>query len=159
MNSKNKLVKFLNKQILLENHIVDSLNSVLLETKNPIVKGILRGISLDSMKHAEIYATAVSLLTQPLTSISQDDIDKHKDRIEDLIRSDEELIKGINDAINSVENEKVKLLLNAILLDEKTNHELLKLILEIILQSKVITEDEWWEILWRNVPFHGAPGG
>jgi hypothetical protein len=51
------------KQIEVENEIVESLNNALIEVKNPPVKGVLKGISLDSGKHAEMYAAAVELLT------------------------------------------------------------------------------------------------
>ncbi|MEM0049202.1 MAG: hypothetical protein QW424_04785 [Candidatus Bathyarchaeia archaeon] len=51
------------------------------------------------------------------------------------------------------------MLLTAILADERRHHELLKRVLEIIIRGETITEDEWWEFIWRNVPFHGAPGG
>jgi hypothetical protein len=33
------------------------------DVKNPPVKGVLKGISLDSVKHAELYAAAITLLT------------------------------------------------------------------------------------------------
>ena len=59
----------------------------------------------------------------------------------------------------AVKNEKIKLLLNAILEDEKRHHELLKRVLEILVKGETITEEEWWDVLWRNVPFHGSPGG
>jgi rubrerythrin len=70
-----------------------------------------------------------------------------------------ELIKKIRKVLPTVENEKVKLLLNAILADEKRHHELLKMVLEILVRGETITEADWWELLWKNVPFHGAPGG
>lgn len=60
LNSKDELVAFLKKQIKIENKIVESLNSSLREIGNPTVKGVLKGISLDSVKHAEIYASALS---------------------------------------------------------------------------------------------------
>ena len=60
MNSKDELVVFLKEQIKIENKIVESLNSSLREIGNPTVKGVLKGISLDSVKHAEIYASALS---------------------------------------------------------------------------------------------------
>jgi len=69
------------------------------------------------------------------------------------------LIKKISKVIPSVENKKVKLLLNAILADEKRHHELLKMVLEILIRGETITEEDWWDLLWKNVPFHGAPGG
>ena len=64
LKTKDDLVKFLREQIKIENDIVDSLNSALVEVKNPPVKGVLKGISLDSIKHAELYAAAAELLTK-----------------------------------------------------------------------------------------------
>jgi hypothetical protein len=146
-------------QIKIENEIVDSLNSALVEIKNPPVKGVLKGISLDSVKHAEMYAAATELLTSVSQALGQEHLDKQKTLIEKHIRMEAELIKKISNVLPSVENAKVKLLLNAILTDEKRHHELLKMVLEILVRGETITEQDWWDLLWKNVPFHGAPGG
>jgi len=69
------------------------------------------------------------------------------------------LIKRISEILPQIEDEKVKLLLNTILSDEKRHHELLKKILKIIIRGETITENEWFDAIWRSVPFHGAPGG
>lgn len=159
MASNDKLVEFLKKQIGVENEIVDSLNDALRDIRNPPVKGVLRGISLDSVKHAEMYDAAVKLLTSVPQALSQEHLDKQRSLVEKHIRIEAELIKKISDLLPSVENEKIKLLLNAILADEKRHHELLKQVLEIIVHGETITEEDWWDILWKNVPFHGAPGG
>jgi hypothetical protein len=146
-------------QIKVENEIVDSLNSALVDVKNPPVKGVLKGISLDSVKHAEMYAAATELLTSVSQALSQEHLDKQRALVEKHIRLEAELIEKISKVLPSVENEKVKLLLNAILADEKRHHELLKMVLEILVHGETITEADWWELLWKNVPFHGAPGG
>jgi len=65
----------------------------------------------------------------------------------------------MSDLLPLVNNKKVRLLLNAILEDEKRHHELLKRILEILVKGETITDEDWWNIIWRSVPFHGAPGG
>ncbi len=159
MDSKNELIGFLREQIKIENKIVDSLNSALGEVGNPAVKGVLKGISLDSVKHAEMYDAAVRLLTSVPQALTQEILDKQRELVEKHIRMEVELIKRISEVISSIENEKVKLLLNAILSDEKRHHELLKTVLEILVRGETITEEDWWDILWKNVPFHGAPGG
>jgi ribonucleotide reductase beta subunit family protein with ferritin-like domain len=156
---KDELTNFLKKQIEVENEIVDSLNTALIEVKNPPVKGVLKGISLDSVKHAEMYAAAVELLTRVSRALSQENLDKQRALVEKHIRMEAELIKKISKVLPNVENEKVKLLLNAILEDEKRHHELLKMVLEILVRGETITEADWWDLLWKNVPFHGAPGG
>lgn len=155
----NELIKFINEQIKVENEIVDSLNNALIEVKNPPVKGVLKGISLDSVKHAEMYASAAQLLTKVAQAMTQEQLDRQRAIVEKHILLEAELIEKISNVLPTVENEKVKLLLSAILADEKRHHELLKMVLEILVRGETITEEDWWELLWKNVPFHGAPGG
>ncbi|MCK4313998.1 ferritin-like domain-containing protein [Candidatus Bathyarchaeota archaeon] len=157
--SKDELTDFLKEQIKIENEIVDSLNSSLGEIGNPAVRGVLKGISLDSVKHAEMYSSAIGLLTSVQQALTQENLDKQRELVEKHIRLEAELIGKIGKKLPSIEDKKVKLLLNAILMDEKRHHELLKKVLEILVRGETITEEDWWDILWRNVPFHGAPGG
>ena len=159
MISKDELVDFLRKQVNVENRIVNCVSRALGEIGNPAVKGVLKGISLDSMKHAEMYDAAINLLTSVLPALTQENLDKQRELVKKHIRTEAELIKKISETMPSVENKKVKLLLNAILLDEKRHHELLKNVLEILVRGETITDEDWWDILWKNVPFHGAPGG
>jgi hypothetical protein len=159
VKSKDELINFMKAQIKVENEIVDSLNSGLIEIKNPPVRGVLKGISLDSVKHAEMYAAATELLTSVSQALTQEHLDKQRALVEKHIRMEAELIEKISKVLPSVENNKVKLLLNAILADEKRHHELLKMVLEILVRGETITEADWWDLLWKNVPFHGAPGG
>ncbi|MEM2281159.1 MAG: hypothetical protein QXZ68_04130 [Candidatus Bathyarchaeia archaeon] len=159
MSSKDELLNFIKRQIEVENEIVDSLNEALKSIGNPSVRGVLKGISLDSLKHAEMYDAALKLLTTTQQALAQEHLDKQRALVEKHIRVEAELIKKISDILPTVENEKVKLVLNAILADERRHHELLKAVLEIIVRGETITEEDWWEILWKNVPFHGAPGG
>ena len=159
LGSEDELTVFLKKQIEIENKIVKSLDKELVEIGNPAVKGVLKGISLDSLKHAEMYRAAVNLLTVVSQALTQEQLDKQILLVEEHIRIEKELIERISKAIHSIENDKVRLLLNAILLDEKRHHELLKKVLEILVRGETITEEDWWDILWKNVPFHGAPGG
>ncbi|MCJ7430943.1 ferritin-like domain-containing protein [Candidatus Bathyarchaeota archaeon] len=138
---------------------MSSLNKSLTDIGNPTIKGVLNGISLDSVKHAEMYDSAVKLLTSVPQALTQENLDQQKKLVEKHIELEAELIEKISNALPTVENKKVKLLLNAILADEKRHHELLKEILEILVKGETITEADWWDILWKNVPFHGSPGG
>jgi rubrerythrin len=159
MSSNVELVSFMKRQIGIENEIVHSLNSALINIHNPAVKGVLTGISLDSVKHAELYASAIELLTSTSQALQQEHLDEQRKLVEKHIELEAELIEKLNKVLPAIESEKVRLLLEAILTDEKRHHELLKMVLEIIVRGETITEDDWWDVLWKNVPFHGSPGG
>ena len=147
------------RQIGIENEIVHSLNSALTNIHNISVKGVLKGISLDSVKHAELYASAIELLTSTSQALQQEHLDEQRKLVEKHIELEAELIEKLNKVVPTIESRKVRLLLEAILTDEKRHHELLKMVLEIIVRGETITEDDWWDVLWKNVPFHGSPGG
>jgi rubrerythrin len=106
-----------------------------------------------------MYDSAVKLLTSVPQALTQKNLDEQKRLVERHIELEAELIEKISNTLPTVENKKVKLLLNAILVDEKRHHELLKEILEILVKGETITESDWWDVLWKNVPFHGSPGG
>jgi len=159
LSSKDELIKFMKEQIKIEDRIVQSLNKSLVDVGNPAVRGVLKGISLDSVKHAEMYTSAVALLTSVSRALTQENLDKQKDLVEKHIQMEAELIEKISKMLPDVKDSKVRLLINAILMDEKRHHELLKKVLEILVRGETITEADWWDILWKDVPFHGAPGG
>lgn len=153
------MVKFLKDQMKIEMKIVESLNKSLPAIDNPVVKGVLKGISLDSVKHADMYNSAVMLLTVVSKALTQENLDAQKDLVEKHIEMEAELIEKISNALPNIKDKKVNLLLVTILEDEKRHHQLLKKVLEILVRGETITEADWWDILWKDVPFHGAPGG
>jgi rubrerythrin len=159
MSSDDELVEFMKRQIIIEKEIVESLNKGIADIKNPPVKGVLKGISLDSVKHAELYSAAVTLLTKVSTALKQENLDEQRALVEKHIQMEAELIKKLEKILPTIENSKVQFLLDSILTDERRHHALLKTVLEIIVHGETITEADWWKMLWENVPFHGAPGG
>jgi hypothetical protein len=159
LGANNELVGFMKRQITIEKEIVESLNKGILDIKNPPVRGVLKGISLDSVKHAELYSAAVSLLTDVSQALKQENLDEQRRLVEKHIRMESELIEKLEKIMPTIENNKVQFLLDSILTDERRHHALLKTVLEIIVHGETITEADWWKMLWENVPFHGAPGG
>ena len=159
MSKNNQLSEFMRKQIEIEKQIVDSIEKGIGNVYNPPVKGVLKGISLDSTKHAELYNSAISLLTKTHKALTQEHLDEQRALVEKHIRLESELIQKLEKLTPTIEDKKVKFLLDSILSDERRHHALLKIVLEIIVKGETITEDDWWELLWNNVPFHGPPGG
>jgi rubrerythrin len=156
--SKEQLIEFMKLQIANENKIVNSVNAGIKNINNAPVKAVLKGISLDSVKHAELYASAIVLLTTTSQAMNQGNLDEQRELVEKHIKMESELIQKLEKMLPTIQNKKVAFLLNSILNDEKRHHELLKQVLDVIVRGETLTEDDWWKMLWEDVPFHGAPG-
>ena len=102
---------------------------------------------------------AVTLLTTSSTALTQEHLDEQRALVEKHIEIESKLIMKLEAMIPNIEDKKVVFLLNSILADERRHHEMLKMVLEIIVNGETITEEDWWKLLWENAPFHGAPGG
>ena len=155
---KAALVDFLKNQVTVENEIVSSIEKAIVDMKNPAVKGVLKGVSLDSVKHSELYSSAITLLTSASTALNQGNLDEQRELVKKHIEIEAKLIKILNQKIPEIENEKAAFLLKSILEDEIRHHAMLKMVLEIVVKGETITESDWWELLWAGSPFHGAPG-
>ncbi|UCH31414.1 MAG: ferritin-like domain-containing protein [Candidatus Bathyarchaeota archaeon] len=155
---KDEMIDFYKKQIKLEHQIVESITSSLKTVRNPVVKQVLRAIAFDSQKHAGIYnaAMAITEITPALTDKEYQEIKKITEK---HIEDEEIAISSVEKIMPKIANKKIEFLLQSILADERKHHVLLNKIVDLVVKKEAITEEDWWEILWKNVPFHGAPGG
>jgi len=156
--TQKELVKFFREQARLEEEIVESVNEALINIKNSVVKSILKGMALDSSKHAAIYRAAEHVV-QVTPALTESEFNELKKVVKWHIENEDRVIKRLENAVKRTENKRIKFLLQAIVADEKRHHQLLDAIMDIVVKGETITDDEWWEMLWKNVPFHGAPGG
>ena len=147
-----KLLKFLENQISLENKIVKSIKDSADKIDNEAVSTALLGISLDSKKHAMMYRSAISLMTTSSAALNQEQLDLQRKVVNDHIKMEEAVIKELEKMLPTVENEKVELLLKAILQDEVRHHKLLKTLYEILIRGEAVTEGDWWDAVWGDVP-------
>ncbi len=147
-----KMLKFLEAQIKLENKIVESVNKSVEQIENEAVKTALLGVSLDSRKHAMMYQSAINLMTATSIALNEEQLDLQKKVINNHIKMEEEVIKELEKRIKDVPNEKVELLLKAILSDEHRHHKLLKTLYEIVVRGEAVTEGDWWDAIWGDVP-------
>ena len=147
-----KLLKFMENQISLENKIVKSIKDSADKIDNEAVSTALLGISLDSKKHAMMYRSAISLMTTSSAALNQEQLDLQKKVVSDHIMMEEAVIKELEKMLPTVENEKVELLLKAILQDEVRHHKLLKTLYEILIRGEAVTEGDWWDAVWGDVP-------
>ncbi len=152
------LVAFLHEQEKIEEAIVKSVNKALETIKNPVVESVMKGISYDSSKHADLYRSATQIIAVA-PALTEREFEHQEKVVRWHIEKEESLIGRLQEAIKKTANDRVKFLLESILADEKRHHALLKMVLEIIVKGETITDQDWWDIIWENAPFHGAPGG
>ncbi len=153
-----ELVTFFREQVKHEEEIVESINKALRKLKNPVVVSVLKGMSLDSLKHADMYKAAESIISVA-PAMSEDELDHLNEVVKRHIIDEEKVMRKVDVFIKKIKDKKIRFLLESIQADERRHHELLKTIMDVVARGETISEDEWWEILWKNVPFHGAPGG
>lgn len=153
-----ELLEFFKEQVKLEHHIVESITNSLKTVRNPIVKQVLRAIAFDSQKHAGIYNAAISL-AEVTPALTDEEYKELKEVTAKHIIDEEKAISALDNLMPRVENQKIRFLLGSIVADEKKHHELLNKVMDLVVKKEAITEEDWWEILWKNVPFHGTPGG
>jgi len=156
--SQDEMIEFFKDQIKLEHHIVESITNSLKNVRNPIVKQVLRAIAFDSQKHAGIYNAAISI-SQVTPALTDKEYRELKKITEKHVIDEEKAIAALDGTMPKIKDKKVKFLLGSIVADEKRHHELLKRIMDLVVRKEAITEEDWWDILWKGAPFHGAPGG
>jgi rubrerythrin len=152
------MVTFFKEQQKLEKKVVRSARNSIKNIKNPVVKSVLNGISYDSAKHSEIYTSAVEMITVA-PALREEQFKNLEKVVKWHIEMEEKMIERLRETKDKTANDRIKFLLESILEDEKRHHDLLNLVMGIIVKGETITDEEWWDLMWKYVPFHGAPGG
>jgi citrate synthase len=147
-----ELERFLKGMVNAEEDIVRSIESSVGEMNNSAVRSVLRGVSYDSLKHAEMYRSAVELLSEGRPALDEEQYDEQRALVARHIAMEERVIARLEEMIPGVENGKVLFLLNAIIEDERRHHKGLKHIEELLVRGETVTEDEWWDAGFGDVP-------
>ena len=147
-----ELSRFLKGMVQAEEEIVRSVESAVGDLKNFAVRSVLRGISYDSLKHAEMYRSAGELLSEPRPALDEGQLDVQRALVERHISMEERVIARLEEMIPGVENEKVSFILNAIIEDERRHHRVLKRVEELMVKGETVTEDDWWDAAFGDVP-------
>ncbi len=153
------LISFFQEQVGLEKEAAKSINVSLKTVKNAVVIKVLKGVALDSLKHAELYLAAVDVASGFQEPLTDSELHRLRENIRRHIENENKMIERVDYAIERAESGKVRFLLQSIKSDEERHHELLERILDTIVRGETVTADEWWDFIWRDVPFHGTPGG
>lgn len=156
---KNETLAFIDRQIDLEERIIEIVNENVARLGNAFVKDLLLGISTDSKKHAALLKSLRVAVEGPTPFISSDERDKIAKGIETHIKMEEEAVRTYAELAEKSDSEQVKTIAMMIREDEIRHHALLKELHKTIIEPETLTEDMIWDVLWKDTPWKGSPGG
>ncbi len=156
---KEATLEFIDKQIELEMKIIKIVEENVSTLGNVFIKEILLGVSMDSKKHATLLQSLRTAVEGPTPFISVDEREKIAKGIQKHIDIEAKAIETYGELVEKSDNEQVKTIAAMIREDELRHHSLLKQLHKTIVEPETLTEDMIWDILWKDSPFHGSPGG
>ncbi|MBN1328281.1 MAG: ferritin-like domain-containing protein [Candidatus Heimdallarchaeota archaeon] len=154
-----KLLKFLTEQISLEKEIIDISKESVEDIKNHLVRELIRGITLDSQKHALLLGALKTMLSEPTPLIEESHFDEIKSTIEKHIALEAKAIDSYREILNTYEDNRIRTVISEIHKDEIRHHAFLKELLDAIVRKETLTSDELEDWMFKYAPFHGSPGG
>ncbi len=159
VEEKAAIEKLLDEGIKLEEHIVKRAENTVKDVKNQLIKELVLGISLDSKKHANMLQSLKDLLESKTPFIDVEERDSLSKDINEHIKLESKAIEEYSKLLDRVDRREMKLILSYLIEDEKRHHQLLKRIEKWIIEAQTYTEEEWWDIMWKDALFHGSPMG
>ncbi len=159
MLKREDLISFLKKQVDLENMIVEEGNKSVKGIENVLVRELIRGIALDSMKHANMLEAVIALISGAKIFLTEKERERVGSQIKRHIELEKQAMETYSTLLSQITDEKLRLLIDYILKDEQKHHELLLSIDRMIVEEETLREEDMWDMVWRYSLFHGAPGG
>ncbi len=157
--NKEETLEFIDKQIDMELKIIKIVEENVAELGNVFIKDLLLGVSQDSKKHATLLRSLRKAVEGPTPFISESERDKISSGIEKHIKLEEMAVKTYAELAEKSDSDQVKTIALMIREDELRHHALLKELHKAVVEPETLTEDDIWDILWKDTPWHGSPGG
>jgi rubrerythrin len=151
--------EFFKKQIKLEKEIVEAAHNAVKDLKNRMVKELILGIASDSTKHASLLSSLLAGLEGSNPLIDEKVTDQLKTNLEEHIRLEQQAIDTYTELLKTIEDDKEILVIKYILGDEVRHHALLKRLHKMIVEKETLTEQDLWDLTWKDSISHGSPGG
>ncbi|MEM0024554.1 MAG: hypothetical protein QXJ38_04210 [Thermofilaceae archaeon] len=124
------------------------------------LSAIIEAVASDSDKHASIYEALLKIATgasQP--RLAGEELELIANVIDRHIQTELKMIEESKKLLNEARDARMQLLLAAIYEDEVKHHKVLTDIKDKIARFRVLTDEEFWEQVWKDSPWHGTPGG
>lgn len=125
-----------------------------------VIGAVIEAVASDSEKHARLYESMLKIVSgwhQP--GLIGEDLKLVAQVIDRHIETERRMIEETRKLLTEVADSRMRLLLAAIYEDEVKHHRVLTDIKDKIAKADKLSEEEFWEAVWRDSPWHGTPGG
>lgn len=154
-----EMVKKMENMVRMEEDHASNLSTSVKGLSNMVVREILRSIALDSQKHAGLYTAILSLLKGEDQALTEEEYDRLEAVMKKHIQMEERMMKEVKCLLETEGDSRIKHLLAEIYGDEAKHHALMKHLLEAVIRQETVFEEDIWDMIWKDVPGHGAPIG
>ncbi|MCE4628194.1 MAG: choline/carnitine O-acyltransferase, partial [Desulfurococcales archaeon] len=127
-----KLREIAEKGVEEEKKYAERLRSLASRIKHPVLQALFLAIAHDSEKHSLILDAIRKYLSSERPLLSKEELEEIRKEIKEHVKEEAEAIKELTELLDKVEDPALKLLISAMLADERTHHELLANIQKII---------------------------
>ena len=122
---------------------------------NEVVRQLIASIMVDSRKHAGLYKTAAYIIEGKSLSIMDLELEELEKHLKLHIEKEQEMIDAAKGLMDEVKDERVNKILTWIYEDELFHHPMLKVLLDVVLKRETISEEDVWDMVFRDLPTHG----
>jgi lysyl-tRNA synthetase class I len=153
------LVKLFEEYSKLEKEYHEELKSITSKFRHPLLKALIEGIAQDSLKHSLMYRALAEIARGGLPFLTEEEAEYIRSGITKHIQTEARMIEEAKRLLDDAKEPYSKLILAAILDDERRHHALLVDVHEKIAVKEKFSEEALWDAVWRDSPWHGTPGG
>ena len=122
---------------------------------NEIVRELLASVMIDSQKHAGLYKAAAMLAEGKSLAITKEEYEVLEKKLKLHIEKEKEMLNAVTGLMEEVKDERIKKILIKIYEDELMHHPFMTSFLDLVLKRETITEQDIWDMLFRDLPTHG----
>lgn len=143
----------------LEESYAKQLSALSEKIRHPVLKAIFAGIAKDSEKHSVFYRAIAEALSGSQPFLIEEELREIAEVIGKHIEMEAKMLEEARKLLDSTSDPRAKLLLAAIVEDEARHHALLVSVKKRIAEPETFTEETLWDMVWKESPWHGTPGG
>jgi hypothetical protein len=122
---------------------------------NEIVRELISSVMIDSKKHAGLYKAAAMIAEGKSLAITEEEYTILEERLKLHIEKEKEMLEAVTGLLEEVEDDRIKKLLIKVYEDELMHHPFMANFLELVIKRETITEQDIWDMLFRDLPTHG----